>query len=241
VTDETWRTSRWGLGQLGWSVLAYLGAGSLGLIVLVLIGVGEPDDELGPMTVSLFVVLNAVPFVLVPWLATRRQGVASLSRDFGLNASWRSVGIGLAVGVVALFAAGAARLAIDTLLGVDDQTSNIPVDELTSTSDFLVFFASTAIVTPVIEELFFRGLVYRSFVKRGASTARAMAWTTLIFVAPHLPAVDDWRNVASLFATIAVLGLAFNLACHWCGNSLGGAIVAHAVVNGTAVVALWLS
>jgi membrane protease YdiL (CAAX protease family) len=45
----------------------------------------------------------------------------------------------------------------------------------------------------------------------------------------------------SLAGSIGVLGLSFNLACHWAGNRLGAAIVAHMVINGLAVLSLALS
>ena len=43
---------------------------------------------------------------------------------------------------------------------------------------------------------------------------------------------------ATVGASIAVLGLAFQLACHVTHRRLGAAIVAHLVVNGAAVLAL---
>ena len=104
-----------------------------------------------------------------------------------------------------------------------------------------MFFIAVAVVTPVIEELFFRGLLYRSLLKRGRSAPWAIAVTTVLFVIPHLPAAESWNEVAGLFGAIGSLGLAFNLACHWTGNRLAAPITAHMLVNGLAAIALYLS
>jgi len=240
---EPWHTSRWGLGDVWWGVLAYVVAGIVGATAIALVDrlvTGGVDDE-GAIAIAAFVGLNALATIGVIWSATKRKGLGSLRRDFGLTMRWSDPLIGLGLGVAAVIVAGLASYGIDAAFGAEEATSNVPVDELASFSDFAVFFVAVAIVTPVVEELFFRGLLYRSLLKRGRSAPRAIAATTLIFVLPHLPAVDSWPEVVSLFASIGVLGLAFNLACHWTGNRLGAPIVAHFLVNGLATLVLFLS
>jgi len=239
---EPWRSSRWGLGDAWWGLLAYLGAGILGAVVLAIVS-GDVDsvEDTGPYALGAFVALNAVAAIGVLWLATSRKGLRSLDRDFGLTGRWLDPLIGLGLGIAGLIAAAIASYAIDTALGADERTSNLPVDELVGTGEFVVFFVAVAVVTPIIEELFFRGLIYRSLLKRGRSAPRAIAMTTLLFVIPHLPAAETWNEVAGLFGAIGALGLAFNLACYWTGNRLAAPIVAHMFVNGLAAVALWVS
>ena len=242
TASEPWRTSRWGLGDVGWGVLAYVVAGIVGLIGVLVVGeLVDGVDEDGAIVIAAFVGLNAAATIGVIWLATQRKGLGSLRADFGLTMRWWDPLLGLGLGIAALLVAGLASYGIDSAFGAEEPTSNVPVDELTSFMDFAVFFIAVAIVTPVVEELFFRGLLYRSLLKRGRSAPRAILTTTVIFVIPHLPAVDSWPEIASLFASIGVLGLAFNLACHWTGNRLGAPIVAHLVVNGLATVALYIS
>jgi membrane protease YdiL (CAAX protease family) len=224
-------------------VLAYFLAGLAGVAVLAAVDAartGGIDDE-GPFAISSFVALNALAMTGVVWLATHRKGLASLRADFGLAIRRWDPLIGVGLGLAALVVAGIASYGIDTAFGADEPTSNVPVDELTSFRDFAVFFIAVAVVTPLVEELFFRGLLYRSLLKRGRSAPRAIVATTLCFVIPHLPAVDTWPEVVSLFASIGVLGLAFNLACHWTDNRLAAPIAAHLVVNGLATLALYLS
>jgi len=243
TSGESWRFSGWGLGHVWWGVLAYVAAGLLGGLALVAVEAvtGDRPAIVGPVTIGALVGLNAGALVGVVVLATRLHGQGSLRADFGLDIRRWDPLIGLGVGLVALIVAGIASTAIDTAFGADEPTSNVPVDDLTSFGTFLVFFVAVAIVTPVVEELFFRGLLYRSILKRGRSPRRAIPITTLIFVLPHLPAVDSWPEVVSLFASIGVLGAGFNLACHWTGNRLAAPITAHFLVNGLAVIALYVS
>ncbi|MDW3216643.1 MAG: CPBP family glutamic-type intramembrane protease [Ilumatobacteraceae bacterium] len=239
---ERWRLSGWGLGDVWWGVLAYVVAGLAGGLALVGIEAitGDPIDGDGPVAIAAFVGLNAIATVGVVVLATRRRGQGSLRADFGLEMRRWDPLVGLGTGFAALMVAGLASYGIDTAFGAEEPTSNVPLDELASFGDFAVFFVAVAIVTPIVEELFFRGLLYRSILKRGRSPRRAIPITTLVFVLPHLPAVGSWPEVVSLFASIGVLGLGFNLACHWTGNRLAAPIVAHFVVNGLAVVALYV-
>ena len=238
----SWRDSRWGLGQVWWGVLMYIVAGLLGATAIEAIEgmTGDRIDADGPIAIAAFVGLNALALIGVLRFATHRRGQDSLRTDFGLDVRRWDPLIGLGVGFVALLVAGLASAGIDAAFDADEPTTNVPVDELSSFTQFAVFFVAVAIVTPVVEELFFRGLLYRSILKRGRSPARAIPVTTLLFVVPHLPAVDSWPEVVSLFASIGVLGLAFNLACHWTDNRLFAPITAHFVVNGLATVALYV-
>lgn len=240
---DRWRMSGWGLGDVWWGVLAYVLAGLLGTLLLVAVEAitGDTIDADGPAVIAAFVAFTAVGTIGVAVWASHRRGQGSLRADFGVQFRRWDPLIGLGMGIAAMLVAGFASFGIDAAFGADEPTSNVPLDELASFGDFAVFFVAVAIVTPFAEELFFRGLLYRSILKRGRSPVRAITITTLLFVLPHLPAVDSWPEVVSLFASIGVLGLAFNLACHWTDNRLTAPIVAHFVVNGLATIALYLS
>lgn len=242
--DEPWRRSGWGLGDFWWGVLVYLGASIvLGIVIAIVVAATDADRNLddvlsGPYVIAALVIVNAVAFAGVPWLASRRKGLDSLAADFGLRIRPVDLAIGFGLGIAGLIGAAIVSTAVDGLLDVEESTSNVPVDSLDNAGQFIAFFLAVAIVTPIVEELFFRGLLYRSFLKRGAGPLGAIVRTTIIFVLPHLTAVSTWQNALTLAATIGVLGAMFNLACHLTGNRLGAPIVAHLVVNGTAVVAL---
>ena len=212
---------------------------SVGLIAVDALGDGDvTDPDLGPYAISLLVIGNVAAFLGVPWLTTRRKGLRSLRADFGLRFRPVDAAIGVGLGFGGILAAGIVGTAIDTAFDVDETTTNVPVDALDGAGQVIVFFVAVALVTPIIEELFFRGLVYRSFLKRGVSTMGAIVRTTIVFVLPHLTAADDLASLVSLTASIAVLGLAFQIACRVTDGRLGAPIVAHVVVNSAAVIAL---
>lgn len=239
--SEPWTRSRWGLGEAWLGLAAYVLAGFVGVAIVAMVTGTVDGDRIGPIEVSVFVAANAVAGVGVAAYATWRKGQRSLRRDFGFAARWFDPLIGLGVGAVGVLAAGGVGYAIDAALGADERTSNVPVDSLDGTAEFWVFLAAVAFVTPIVEELFFRGLVFRSFLKRGHAVGRAVASTSFVFVLPHLPAAGSWIEVVSLFGSIGVLGLAFTLAAHWTDNRLAAPIVAHMLVNGLATVALYVS
>lgn len=246
-SEQRWRSSRWGLGDVWWGVLVYLVVSIGASVVLIVVdgirgGEGSLEEvEFGVYAISMFVAVNAFAFVGVPWLATRRKGLRSLRWDFGLRIRPRDIGIGIGMGLAGLIAAGLVGTAIDHAFDAEETTSNIPVDSLGGVGEILAFGLSVAVLTPVIEELFFRGLLYRSYLKRGRSIPASIALTTVVFVVPHLLAAEDLASMVSLAASIAMLGVAFNLACHFAHNRLGASIVAHMVVNGAAVLALALT
>lgn len=217
---------------------------TLGSLVVAAILAADDDVsidsiEIGPYSTAVFVALNAFVFAGVPWLASRRKGLASLVADFGLRGRWVDLPVGLGLGIAALIGAAIVSSAVDRILDPAEDTTNVPIDSLDSPGAFVVFLLAVGVLTPVIEEIFFRGLVYRSFLKRGDPPLVAATWTTAIFTAPHLLAVSTWENAVTLAATIGVIGAVLNLACHVSGNRLAAPIVAHMVVNVTATIALY--
>lgn len=236
---EPWRWSNWGFGEAWLGLAAYIVAGFLAVAVVTVAFGSAASGDAGPAEIAIFVGANAVAGVGIVWWATQRKGLRSIRDDFGLTSRWFDPLLGLATGLAAVMIAGLVGYGVDSAFGADEPTSNVPVDSLDGPTEFWVFFLAVAIVTPVVEELFFRGLVYRSFLKRGRSTWRAVLSTSAIFVLPHLPAAESWVEVASLFGSIGVLGAAFTLICHWTNNRLTAPIVAHMVVNGLATIALY--
>lgn len=241
---EPWRRSRWGLGDFWWGILVVV-VGSLVLgvgIVFVLMAVQDSSaadvDASGVYAVSFSILANVLGFGGVPWWASRRKGLRSLAADFGLAFRPVDLAIGLGVGIGALIAGGLVASGLEALLDPSGDSSNVPVDDLHGPGQIIAFALAVAVLTPIVEELFFRGLLHRSLLKRGMGPWPAMFVTTMIFVLPHLLSVPEWPNVVILFAAITVFGSSFHLACRWTGNRLGAPIVAHMVVNGVSVLAL---
>jgi uncharacterized protein len=240
---EPWMASRWGLGDCWWGFLAYVVA-SIAIGVVVVIASLATDDrpvdeiELGVYAVAISVLANVVAFAGVPWLASRRKGLGRLADDFGLRIRLLDVAIGFGFGFAALLVGGWVNVALDSLFGTDGETSNVPFERLTGAGEIIAFAVAVAVVTPVIEELFFRGLLRRSLLKRGTGRWATFAITSIVFVIPHLLSLPEWPNVIVLFAVISVFAVAFHLACDVTDGRLGAPIVAHMVTNGAAVVSL---
>jgi len=94
------------------------------------------------------------------------------------------------------------------------------------------------ILAPVIEELFFRGVLLTSL--RAGSTGRgaaavAIVASAVIFALVHLLQVTSFSAVVAIGASTLVLGLATGILAVTTGR-LGGAIVAHIIFNGVVLL-----
>ncbi len=247
---DAWRSSRWGFGEFGWGMLAYFGGSILFSIVLigVLIANGDIDSgstdtsdiELSVWAISAALFINYLAFIGVPYLATRAKGLGSLARDFGLSFRWIDLPIGFGGGIVALIGGGLLGTAIDNALGAEEATSNVPVESVSGWLEFGILLLGVGILTPLAEELFFRGLFLRAGLKRGWSVALTVAATTAIFTLPHLAAVPEWPGVLTLTAVIAFFGLVLAMLTIWTKLRLGSAIIAHLLINSVAIfVEFW--
>ncbi|NOY89648.1 MAG: CPBP family intramembrane metalloprotease [Deltaproteobacteria bacterium] len=110
-------------------------------------------------------------------------------------------------------------------------TGVAPVEELVRMPSGMLAFAAVAVLAPVAEELFFRGLLYGVLEARFGRGA-AVLGATLLFALVHLP--QQW-GAWGAFASVAFLGLALSLLRRWSGGTTAPAL-AHLVHN--AVVTL---
>lgn len=97
----------------------------------------------------------------------------------------------------------------------------------------LLAFAAVAVVAPVVEELFFRGVVYGALERaRGANSAANL--TALLFVIPHVPQTG---GAPAALVSIALLSVVATYARRYTG-SVVVPVILHFVHN--ASVALWV-
>src|SRR5690606_9306466 len=177
-----------------------------------------------------------VPLVAVVVLAGIRFGTGSLGNDAGFRIRWIDLGIGLLVGLVLRFIVqGLAPVVPQPGL---DGTSGIP-----PAAHLAVLVIGAIGIAPLVEELFFRGLLQRSvsgLVPGGrlARIAVSVLASTALFVLLHLAsaAPASWGTIA---ITAGVGGLAFGLLAATT-RRLGPAIVAHAVFNAVGLVFLYV-
>jgi membrane protease YdiL (CAAX protease family) len=166
--------------------------------------------------------------------ASRRRGTAGLAQDLGFRVGsvWDLVG-GAAVGLASQY------LLIPLLYLPFEQFDHslahqlgAPAHQDTAAAhgvvQIVVLFAVLAVGAPIVEELFFRGLLLRGLLAR-TPAAVAIVVTGLLFALAHFEAVQ--------FPGLAAFGVILGLLAWWTGR-LGPGIAAHAAFNAAAVLSL---
>jgi uncharacterized protein len=168
-------------------------------------------------------------------LARRYSGwgwTIGLQRPRRMDAVWVVAGIGLVlVGRVAVILI--ADLATNGRAGRESQ--NLAVHS-TSPAVYATLAVTVVLVAPMIEEIVFRGLLLRTFMRRAGFWPAAVL-SSLIFAAFHTYEVDTLVGALTLAGVVFALGLTNCLLVRWSGRLTAGIIV-HALFNGLAVLAL---
>ncbi|HWC12847.1 MAG TPA: CPBP family intramembrane glutamic endopeptidase [Acidimicrobiales bacterium] len=220
---------RWGLGDAAAGALVGFFASGLlaGLWVAVTGNDAESMGTLAAGQIGLWIGLLGAALV-----ASRTRGSGSLAADFGLRGRPRDA-VGLAVGVACqLVVIPVLYLLVELLTG--DLDVEAPARELADRArgaGFVVLALCVVIGAPVVEEIFFRGLVLRAAERRWG-TGWALAVSSLAFAAFHFQPPQ--------FPGLALVGLVFGLLVVRTGR-LGPGIAAHVAFNATAVVSLVLT
>ncbi len=226
---------RWGLGDVigGWLVV-YLASVVWGVGVIALTGhAGEDFDELPLAVVALAQLGLAVGFFLVPWTVTKLKGNGIVA-DLGLRARWEDLWKGGLVGI-------ATQVLVLPLLywpmlhalGKSQDDLEGPAQTLTDRAnrpvDVVLLVLIVGVMAPVFEEIFYRGLMQRSLLKRGLHPAVAIGITSVVFAATHFQLLQ--------LPGLAVAGAAFGTLAYR-ADRLGPAIAAHLTFNMVTVIAL---
>lgn len=227
---------RWGLGDAAAGMLAGLFLSSI--VASIWLGAtGDEELTLGGLAISQLGLWAGLGGSVL-W-ASARKGTGRLAEDFG----WRLRPIDLLLGAACAVVAHAvldlvvARL-LEPLLG-DPDTSE-PVRELVDRAKgvrIVGLLAFVSIGAPVVEELFFRGLLLRSFQRRFGDRL-AVVLSGVLFGLAHLQALAIGALVVVIVSLI-LLGT-FLAAVVVRTGRLGPSIVAHAVFNAMSVAAVAL-
>ena len=219
---------RWGLGDAAaGAAIGFVASGVAASIWTA--ATGTDVESLGALAagqIGLWLGLLGWPVV-----ASRVKGSGSLVDDFGLRA--RPVdALGLLVGVACqVVVIPLLYLLVQLVTG--DLDVEGPARELADRAHgagFVVLALLVVFGAPVVEELFFRGLLLRAAERRWG-TRWALAISSVAFAASHFQLVQ--------FPGLALVGLVFGILVVRSGR-LGPGIAAHIAFNATAVVTLAL-
>ncbi|GAC1316359.1 MAG: hypothetical protein NVSMB12_13040 [Acidimicrobiales bacterium] len=221
----------WGLGAAAVAfVVGYLLAAVAGGLA-VAGGAGTYDT----VTVTLSLVGLWIGFAGVPFFLSRTRGSGRLAEDFGLRIGGPGdVGLGIAGGLVAYALLEGYSVILRQFDHVDLGKGTDKLAGHGLGLGFVVFAVAVAIGAPIVEELFFRGLVQPGLQRR-AGGLPGLLLTAALFGLLH---VGDNPIEAAL--PLAVFGVVVG-ALAWRTGRLGPGIVAHVTFNGITVVALALS
>ncbi len=223
---------RWGFGDAGVGfALAWVLTISLQPLIYWLTGVSldAKQSEIPLQTVALLQVPFDGALLGTALFASYRKGRGPL-RDFGLKVLPVDI-FGLVVGLATQYAALLLYLPLLWFTSVSTDDISKPARELTdkaSGGGVILLILIVVIAAPIVEELFFRGLVMRSAERRWGSTW-AIVVSAAIFGAAHFEPLQ--------FPALMVFGLVAGFLAVRTGR-LGPSIFAHMAFNGIAVWSL---
>lgn len=180
-----------------------------------------------------------IGFVGAVFLASRLRGSGNPFADMGLRIKRWDAPVGIVIGVAGQFVVDLLYLPFEHLVPNLQHELSEPANRLTGGfhgADLAVISVLTVVAVPVIEELFFRGLLLQSMVRicRGAGRigpALATVVTGILFGLAHAEPVQ--------LAGLALFGVVLSVMAYKTGR-LGPCIFAHAGFNAFAVIAIAL-
>lgn len=253
--EDTPDPRRWGLGQVWAGLGVGLGASTLttlvAIVVIVLQG-GMDTTLLEPEGITRLashpgVTLSAllglwVGFGGSVYYSSYRKGQRSLRKDFLVKFTKKDLLLGLGVGL-GLRALEAGLLYLLEVLGLDvlqAENSALLSDQVSNTLAFLLVGVAAGVGAPYFEEIFFRGLFLQSLLKR-KPWLRHRTWSAIIITSVTfglLHGTPDASGPILVLITGTIGGVLAYMTIK--SGRLGGAIVAHAVFNTSAVLLILL-
>jgi membrane protease YdiL (CAAX protease family) len=211
----------------GVAVLGFFGALALSLICARL----AVSFGAAPLTVPSVVIGQFglwAGLCMAAYIVTHRRVGGTLA-DLGFRKpTSNEVGIGIGIGFGGLLVATRVAVGLRALFP-DNGGSHLFV---TSTPSFALVFTVALLAcigAPIVEELFFRGLVQTVFI-RNLGTTPAIILQAMLFGLAHFELGMTFNEAAVRCGTVMVLGL-FNGWLRVSTGRLGAGIVAHATYN----------
>ena len=220
VVDESQPIRAGWIAILG--VLAGVGLSVLVYVLGTLMGVSS-DSPLLLLAIQFGLWTGLLGACLV---AVRRHGTGRL-RDLGFRVKWVDLALGLGFGVAALV--GVSQIArFLQAIGIEPNRESMlePFRRGPLTVVVIVFVA--VVGAPLVEEMFFRGLVQSGLIARWGA-AIGIIGQAVLFGLVHLGPADARGNLG-VFLIIAPAGAVFGL-LRYGFKRLGPGMFAHAVYN----------
>ena len=217
---------RWGMGD---AVVGFVAAQVTSTVVVVVLLAATGRDELSTSWLVVPQLFMWASLLGAPLVATSTKGRRSLRDDFGLDIRWADARWAMAGVACQLVVLPTMYAVIEWMVG--DLDVGAPARDLAedvSGVAFVVFALLVTFVAPMIEEIFYRGLVLRAAARRWTD-GFAIALSSVWFGSSHFQLVQ--------LPALITAGLVFALAAARSGR-LGPAIAAHAGFNAVTVVAL---
>lgn len=221
----------------GWTVLAmvvFLGI-SIGVwiavtIVVIALGIGDPQnlDVESLAWVDLLAYLVAGPVAVALLLGAIMLRRWSFVRYMAL-VRCSGLAMGVSLGIGALYLGG--EILLNVLL--DRPTPEFMINILAHKPTWPVVLLAVVVAAPLVEELVFRGFMYRGLAASRLGVAGAIFITSLIWALIHLQ--YDWLDVGLIFG----LGIVLGLTRHFTG-SIWPAIGIHFLLNLTSMALMIL-
>lgn len=231
----------WGLGDVALGLVVAQVLSVIGVVVLygAMGWKGADASSGGTSDVPLWgtAVLQVPLWVglagVTTWAAQRKG--SGVRDEFGVWMRWWDAPLGIAVGLATqLLLLPLLYWPLLRLLDKSSDDLSAPARELSDRADSAVGWVVLAVIVvvgaPVVEELFYRGLLLRSLEKRRLAPWVAALLSAAVFAAMHLQALQ--------FMGLFVFGLVLAALAQGFGR-LGPSIWAHAAFNAATVVALW--
>ncbi len=199
----------------------------VGIFAAVYTGSGGKAED--PAFLVIATILQGVIFAGAAVGMARMAGPVR-AVDFGLRRARIGPTIGKIAAILAVYFVALTVYSELVHLTPDDSADKLGAGD--GALGMLGFVVMAAIVAPVAEEFFFRGMVFRSLAN-GIGVAGGAIVSGLVFGAMHIDSLDQDRLLQVV--PLALLGVLFALLYAWSGT-LYSTIALHATNNSLAVI-----
>jgi uncharacterized protein len=171
------------------------------------------------------------------WIA-QRHGTGKFSTDFGLTVKGRDVWF-LLVGAALLIGLGLALSPLANALGINQSPQDIvqAVEDISDPASRIIVFLGVVVLSPLIEELWFRGLLLRTLRQRHSEVASVLI-QGLIFSAFHLLDTGAIAGALVVIPELFIVGSVLGYLAVRSGN-LSRSFFTHAGFNLVTTLALF--